>query len=95
MRAIFQNKAVPIYKNFFSKNFCLVCDRLVSLNMGSFSWGEKRTNADEKRIMCKPTITCLDFGITTTVVALFCSVVVSENQTLSRDSIMRLPRNNS
>ena len=29
-RMIVQNKAVPLCKKFFSKNFCRVCDNLVS-----------------------------------------------------------------
>ena len=33
IRAIFQNRAVPLYKKFFSENFCSVCDCLVSADM--------------------------------------------------------------
>ena len=33
IRAIFWNRAVPLYKKFFSENFCPVCDCLVSADM--------------------------------------------------------------
>ena len=33
IRAIFRNRAVPLYKKFFSENFCPVCDCLVSADM--------------------------------------------------------------
>ena len=33
MRATLQNRAEPIYKKFFSDNFCPVCDSLVGADM--------------------------------------------------------------
>ena len=39
------NRAVPIYKKFFSENFCPVCDSLVSADMNI-------KNADENGHTC-------------------------------------------
>ena len=52
MRAIFQHRAELLYKNFFSENFCLVCESQVSADMGikmrtkknTFFHGEEKTN---------------------------------------------------
>ena len=64
-RAIFQTGAVPLYKNFFSENFCPVCDCQVSADMDLQKCGwiahtfsrsknvKKWTKTVEKQILCK------------------------------------------
>ena len=42
MRAIFQSRAVSLYKNVFSEYFCPVCDKVVSADMDISKCGQKK-----------------------------------------------------